>query len=223
MKEKRFLELINLYIDGEIEPEERSELEAALQQSSRRKAVFEQYTRLESVSQCAFAKCKPSLTQSVDFHKYAELARNADQRMFSGFAYTIAAVILVAVCFVGAFRYADDLLPFVGLEGPSESLPEVQTIVASDLLPTETRTNVIETALQKPIPSGTGFLMDVSDSIADAFQGWENTSAKSSSSHRFFSLPKTSFYPSIDSHSATMSASDTIGTAPEMAGFRFQR
>ena len=105
MKEKRFIELVNLYLDREISGEERAELEEALQKSSRRRAVFLSYTRLQHVSQKVIDRKAPQLSRSVDFHKYAELARNANQRIFRGFFVSAAALVLFALAVGLALQY----------------------------------------------------------------------------------------------------------------------
>lgn len=105
MREKRFIELVNLYLDREIDSNEKAELESALSASSRRRAVFLSYSRLQNVAEKACSKKCPQLQLSVDLHKYAELARNADQRIFRGFFVSAAAVVLFALTVGLALQY----------------------------------------------------------------------------------------------------------------------
>lgn len=50
MKDNRFIELVNLYIDRQISAEETAELEAEIQASPQRRAVYRQYCQLHSAS-----------------------------------------------------------------------------------------------------------------------------------------------------------------------------
>lgn len=47
MNERRFIELLNLYVDQQISPEEASELEAAVLSDGQRRRTYEQYCRLQ--------------------------------------------------------------------------------------------------------------------------------------------------------------------------------
>jgi hypothetical protein len=47
MNDRRFLELLNLYLDHQIEPAEAGELEAAVQSSPARRRIFEEYGQLQ--------------------------------------------------------------------------------------------------------------------------------------------------------------------------------
>ena len=50
MKDNRFIELVNLYIDRQISAEETAELEAEIQASPQRRAVYRQYCQLHSAT-----------------------------------------------------------------------------------------------------------------------------------------------------------------------------
>ena len=50
MKDHRFIELVNLYIDRQISAEETAELEAEIQASPQRRAVYRQYCQLHSAT-----------------------------------------------------------------------------------------------------------------------------------------------------------------------------
>ena len=50
MKDSRFIELVNLYIDRQISAEETAELEAEIQASPQRRAVYRQYCQLHSAT-----------------------------------------------------------------------------------------------------------------------------------------------------------------------------
>ena len=50
MKDNRFIELVNLYIDRQITAAETAELEAEMQSNPQRRAVYRQYCRLHSAT-----------------------------------------------------------------------------------------------------------------------------------------------------------------------------
>ncbi len=55
MKDHRFIELVNLYIDRQITAEEIAELEAELQVNPRRRAIYRQYCQLHTASKQVYA------------------------------------------------------------------------------------------------------------------------------------------------------------------------
>lgn len=55
MKDNRFIELVNLYIDRQISAEEAAELEAELQANPRRRAVYRQYCQLHTATKQVYA------------------------------------------------------------------------------------------------------------------------------------------------------------------------
>jgi anti-sigma factor RsiW len=55
MKDNRFIELVNLYIDRQISAEETAELEAEIQASPQRRAVYREYCQLHSATKQVYA------------------------------------------------------------------------------------------------------------------------------------------------------------------------
>jgi anti-sigma factor RsiW len=55
MKDNRFIELVNLYVDRQISAEETAELEAELQANPRRRAVYRQYCQLHTATKQVYA------------------------------------------------------------------------------------------------------------------------------------------------------------------------
>ena len=55
MKDNRFIELVNLYIDRQISAEETAELEAEIQANPRRRAVYKQYCQLHTATKQVYA------------------------------------------------------------------------------------------------------------------------------------------------------------------------
>lgn len=54
MKDTRFIELVNLYIDRQISPEEQAELELEIQSSPRRRQVYQQYCRMHRATKLVY-------------------------------------------------------------------------------------------------------------------------------------------------------------------------
>lgn len=54
MKENRFIELLNLYIDRQITAEETAELEAEIQSNPKRQAVYRQYCQIHSATKMVY-------------------------------------------------------------------------------------------------------------------------------------------------------------------------
>jgi len=54
MKDNRFIELLNLYIDRQITAEETAELEAEIQSDPRRQAVYRQYCQIHSATKLVY-------------------------------------------------------------------------------------------------------------------------------------------------------------------------
>jgi hypothetical protein len=55
MRDNRFIELVNLYIDRQITAEETAELEAEMQANPKRRAVYHQYCQLHSATKQVYA------------------------------------------------------------------------------------------------------------------------------------------------------------------------
>lgn len=54
MKDNRFIELLNLYIDRQITAEETAELEAEIQQNPKRQAVYRQYCQIHAATKLVY-------------------------------------------------------------------------------------------------------------------------------------------------------------------------
>lgn len=54
MKDHRFIELVNLYIDRQISPAEAAELESELQANAKRRQVYQQYCRMHRATQLVY-------------------------------------------------------------------------------------------------------------------------------------------------------------------------
>lgn len=107
MSEKRFIQLINLYIDGEISPEELEELENEVSRDGRRREIYHSYRRLQQASHVAYREHGSALAEGVDLKKYQILARGAGRRLHRGLMYSagaLAAACLTVVAAVSLFH-----------------------------------------------------------------------------------------------------------------------
>jgi hypothetical protein len=110
MNEKRFIQLINLYIDGEISPKELEELEHEVGDNERRREIYESYCRIQAASQVVYRKFGRALTETVDLKKYHMLARDSSRAVQRGLWYTataLAAACVTVVAAVSLFPEAD--------------------------------------------------------------------------------------------------------------------
>lgn len=64
MKENRFIELLNLYIDRQITAAETAELEAELQSNPKRQAVYRQYCQIHTATKQVYASFRASSADS---------------------------------------------------------------------------------------------------------------------------------------------------------------
>jgi hypothetical protein len=63
MKDQRFIELLNLYIDRQISATETAELEAEIQENPKRQAVYRQYCKIHSATKLVYASFRANATE----------------------------------------------------------------------------------------------------------------------------------------------------------------
>jgi anti-sigma factor RsiW len=63
MKDARFIELVNLYIDRQISPAETAELEAELQANARRRQIYQQYCRMHRATKLVYESFRANAEQ----------------------------------------------------------------------------------------------------------------------------------------------------------------
>lgn len=66
MKDARFTELVNLYIDRQISPDETAELEAELQSSPRRRQIYQQYCRMHRATKLVYESFRTPVDQGAE-------------------------------------------------------------------------------------------------------------------------------------------------------------
>jgi hypothetical protein len=104
MRDNRFIELVNLYIDRQITAEETAELEAEMQANPRRRAVYRQYCQLHSATKQVYAgfraqASEPQAGAPAGRVVQAEFARRSRAHWIH-YAGGLAAAACLAVVFV---------------------------------------------------------------------------------------------------------------------------
>ena len=79
MKESKFIELLNLYVDREITSEDAALLEAEIARSPERRKVYQQYCRMQRASVLVFESFRSG--QVPEEGTLAEASRNADDKI----------------------------------------------------------------------------------------------------------------------------------------------
>lgn len=108
MNEKRFIQLINLYIDGEISPAEFEELETEVAASPRRRRIYQSYCRLQQASRVVYHQFGQELAETVDLKKYQILARHSNRCLQRGLLLSAAALAAACVTVVAAVALFQD-------------------------------------------------------------------------------------------------------------------
>lgn len=136
MKDSRFIELLNLYVDREITPAEAAELEAEVHRSAEHRGVFNQYARMDRA-------CTIVLSQheAAPAPKLAAALADADRKVVGFpaqaggrsklvfFGGLLAAAAAVAIVFVNR-----DAPPATALD-PVPSQPQTQVVVLPPVAP----------------------------------------------------------------------------------------
>jgi hypothetical protein len=98
MKDSRFIELLNLYVDREITPAEAAELEAAVQDRPERRRLFGQYCRLDRACTMVLAQGRAIPEPSVaadNVDRLPEQSGGPQKLIFLGGMLAAAAAIAV--------------------------------------------------------------------------------------------------------------------------------
>ena len=80
MKDTRFIELVNLYVDRQISPAEQAELELEIQSSPRRRQVYQQYCRMHRATKLVYESFRAHADQPASAPRApATIAHIADR------------------------------------------------------------------------------------------------------------------------------------------------
>lgn len=115
MNEKRFLELVNLYLDEEIAKEELEELEREMETDSYRREVFNRYCRLQRAAEVVSRDYGNHLASTVDFKNYHILARHSQRRVRIGFLYSAGALAAACLTVAAALHVMESSMDYTEL------------------------------------------------------------------------------------------------------------
>jgi len=148
MKDNRFIELVNLYIDRQISGEEMAELEAEMQASPRRRAVYRQYCQMHRATTLVYEsfRTEESGQPAVTMARQGAVARfEAPGRRrqtpwtyyAAGLAAACAALVFVRGNFAGTVSAPQvatsaKTAPAVVAALPTPVAPATQTVVAPE-------------------------------------------------------------------------------------------
>jgi hypothetical protein len=99
MKDTRFIELVNLYVDRQISPAEQAELELEIQSSPRRRQVYQQYCRMHRATKLVYESFRAHADQpATALRAPATIAHIADRARRRRQRWVYAAGGLAAAC-----------------------------------------------------------------------------------------------------------------------------
>ncbi|MES1168082.1 MAG: hypothetical protein ABUL61_02815, partial [Oleiharenicola lentus] len=107
MKDNRFIDLLNLYIDRQITAEETAELEAEIQSSPQRQAVYRQYCQIHAATKLVYESFRAGATEQpvVPSGRPATVELFENRRRVARWTY-VAGGLAAAACVAFAFvRY----------------------------------------------------------------------------------------------------------------------
>lgn len=118
MKENRFIELINLYVDRQISPAETAELEAEIQTSPRHRKIYQQYCHMHRATKLVYETFRANAEQPVGTGSKTggsvaqfEHSRNRTQRarwLYSAAGLAAAACFAIVLVGTGSISRTDN-------------------------------------------------------------------------------------------------------------------
>lgn len=166
MNERRFQELLNLYLDHEIAPAEASELEAEVLRNPERRRVYDQYCRLQRAC-CLLGEHERALAPTS--HRFARSLRDAERKIASprrsfwwrpvyAGAFTTAAMAacVVVVLVVNRTAQTTGSTELIAENGQSAVVP-VETIAPRMVAATVVQPQPVATVFEfQPVLASTG-------------------------------------------------------------------
>jgi hypothetical protein len=228
MKDTRFIELVNLYIDRQISPEETAELEAEIQRNPPRRRTYQDYCRLHHATRLVHdsfrSGAEPAVAGARQPYGVAQIAQRARQRRqrWTVLAGGLAAAACVAFVFVGTTAPSrPDADPAVAIETPAmAAMPPAaaKSAAAPDMLELERPVVVFASRPSAP----------VSDFVALAtdFREEERTLAAPAVQGRMSLFEDGVFEPRADVfpvRNQPLAAPRRSRAAAEFTAFQFQR
>lgn len=137
MKDNRFIELVNLYIDRQITAAETAELEAEMQGNPRRRAIYRQYCQLHSATKRVYDSFRANAADP----QAAAPAGRASITRFDSRPHTrwvhFAGGLVAAACLTLVFvRYSSNSKPAIETVARVEPMPAGQTVAVVPVVAT---------------------------------------------------------------------------------------
>lgn len=152
MKDTRFIELVNQYIDRQISSEETAELEAEIQVSPRHRKIYQQYCHMHRATKLVYESFRANADQPVveNPQRGGSIAQFEHNRQRTRWQYAVGGLAAAAACFAvvvirtGTFSHAD------GSAGVAATKPVAPTVAS---LPAPVEQSVIKPATVAAVDS----------------------------------------------------------------------
>ena len=232
MKDHRFIELLNLYIDRQITAEETAELEAEIQGSPQRQAVYRQYCQIHSATKMVYDSFRAGAVEPAA----APSGRPATIELFEnrrrvGWVHYVGGFAAAAAC-AGLFFMRSN--PSLVADAPSASaavhtvavapvqVAPAKTVTAPVATPAApAATNLISLRNTSPAPDYSAMLvaMREQDEERALAERWQTTRSKSLFDDNLFDAKHTLPTPEQEQRTLRRQTAQQV----EMTVFQFQR
>lgn len=135
MKDHRFIELVNLYIDRHISAEETAELEAEIQASPQRRAVYRQYCQLHSATKQVYESFRTNTGPQAGVPAGRVVTGSFARRRRSNWIHYAGGLTAAACLTVLFVRYNAGSSPAAGELAGTAPTPVVQVATATPPAP----------------------------------------------------------------------------------------
>lgn len=152
MKDQRFIELLNLYIDRQITAEETAQLEAEIQQHPKRQAVYRQYCQIHTATKVVYQSFRAGAAeQTAPTGRPASIEMFENRRRRANWAYYAAGVAAAAACAALAFVRTSASRQ---LEQPAlTAVPHVAPVTVAAVAPAKASVAPVAPASAKLMPN----------------------------------------------------------------------
>jgi len=126
MKDNRFIDLVNLYVDRQITAAETAELEAEIQNNPRRRAIYKQYCQMHRATALVYESFRANAPEQQAAAGQGSIARFENRRRAKGTSWMYYAGGLAAACLALVFVQLNSAkTPDAGFAANKETLPAV--------------------------------------------------------------------------------------------------
>ncbi len=136
MKDTRFIELVNLYVDRQISPAETAELEADIQVNPRHRKIYQQYCHMHCATKQVYESFRANAEQPASASESASLGgsvaqfEHSRQRTQRSRWYYSAAGLAAAACFAVVLVRLGTFSPSAKVETIATVQPVAPTVAA---------------------------------------------------------------------------------------------